>query len=362
MTQAIERDPIYRGRRFQTETIELCVRWYITYRLSYRDLAAMMAERGIVVSHTTIMRWVLRYVPEFEKRWARFATPVHSSWRMDETAVSVRGGLHYLYRAVDKQGKSVGSLLRADRGMDAAKDFFRQAIAKNHSQWPTTVNLDGNAASHRALRELGDEDPKWKAVQVRCCRYLNNVVEQDHRAIKRRCASMLGLKSFETAAITFAGVELANRIHKRQFSFGAGGQVGTWSLKQVWAQALSPSSMPVVPQCESARAKPPMHQNSRVVLPTKVEPAYVQPLRCGRKIFDGRGLYLLVTPSGGRYWRWNFRFGGKLKTLALGIHPDISLEKARARHQVARTLLADGIDPSAFKRALGKGAFAVTEG
>ena len=115
MTQPIERDPIYRGRRFKSETIELCVRWYITYRLSYRDLAAMMAERGIVVTHTTIMRWVLRYVPEFEKRWDRFARPVSTSWRMDETAVSVRGGLHYLYRAVDKQGKSVGSLLRADR-------------------------------------------------------------------------------------------------------------------------------------------------------------------------------------------------------------------------------------------------------
>ena len=123
MTQPIERDPIYRGRRFRTETIELCVRWYITYRLSYRDLAAMMAERGIVVAHTTIMRWVLRYVPEYERRWARYATPVNSSWRMDETAVSVRGGLHYLYRAVDKHGKSVASVLRSDRGMEAAQDF-----------------------------------------------------------------------------------------------------------------------------------------------------------------------------------------------------------------------------------------------
>src|SRR3982750_4083870 len=163
MTQPIERDPIYRRRRFQTETVELCVRWYITYRLSYRDLAAMMAERGIVVSHTTVMR----YVPEYEKRWNRFARPVNSSWRMDETAVSVRGGLHYLYRAVDKQGKSVGSLLRRDRGMDAAKAFFRKAVATNRFQWPTTVNLDGNAASHRALRMLGIEDPKWKGVVVR---------------------------------------------------------------------------------------------------------------------------------------------------------------------------------------------------
>src|SRR5215471_15197760 len=111
MTQPIARDSIYRGRRFQTETIELCVRWYVTYRLSYRDLAAIMLERGITVSHTTIMRWVLRYLPEYERRWQRYAKPIGSSWRMDETAVSVRGGRHYLYRAVDKHGKSVASLL-----------------------------------------------------------------------------------------------------------------------------------------------------------------------------------------------------------------------------------------------------------
>ena len=107
MTKPIERDPIYRGRRFQTQTIELCVRWYITYRLSYRDLTAMLAERGIVVSHTTVMRWVLHCVPEYERRWARFAKRTDSSRRMDENAVSVRSGLHYLYQAVDKNGRAV---------------------------------------------------------------------------------------------------------------------------------------------------------------------------------------------------------------------------------------------------------------
>jgi transposase-like protein len=353
MTQPIERDPIYRGRRFQSETIELCVRWYVTYRLSYRDLAAMMAERGIVVSHTTIMRWVLRYVPEYERRWDRYARPVNSSWRMDETAVSVRGGLHYLYRAVDKQGKSVGSLLRADRGMDAAKEFFRKALAANQFRWPTTVNLDGNAASHRALRLLGTEDSKWKSVAVRCCRYLNNVVEQDHRAIKRRCASMLGLKSFKTAAVTFAGIELANRIRKRQYRFGCGDKISSWSLKQLWDRALAPSSIHDTRPSESTAAQPRTHQNSRANSGLKSGPINLEPLRHARKIVDGRGLYLLVTPNGGRYWRYNYRFEGKHKTLALGVHPDISLDKARARHQAARTLLADGVDPSMLKRDLG---------
>ena len=362
MTRAVRRDPIYRHRRFSPEIIETCVRWYITYRLSYRDLVAMMAERGIVVSHTTIMRWVLRYVPEFEKRWARYARPVHSSWRVDETAVSVRGGPHYLYRAVDKRGKSIGSLLRPDRGMHAAQEFFRTAVAANRFRWPTTVNLDGNAASHRALRLLGDEDPKWKPVVVRCSRYLNNIVEQDHRAIKRRCASMLGLKSFRTAAITFAGVELANRIRKGQFSFGSGGQRRDRSLKQLWDRALAqfpPFDPP--PELVSS-ARPPMHQNSRAKPRCETEPPDIGSLRYSRKIFDGRGLYLLVMPNGGRYWRYNYRFEGKLKTLALGVHPDVSLDKARARHQVARTLLADGVDPSARKRVLGNRVFAMPTG
>src|SRR5882762_9285836 len=124
MTQGIERDPIYRCHRFQTEAIELCVRWYITYRLSYRDLVAMMAERGVIVSHTTIMRWVIRYVPQFEKRWNRFARSIGSSWRVDETYVSIKGKWHYLYRAVDKQGRSVDFMLRPDRGIAAAQAFF----------------------------------------------------------------------------------------------------------------------------------------------------------------------------------------------------------------------------------------------
>lgn len=358
MTKPIERNAIYRGRRFQTETIELCVRWYITYRLSYRDLVAMMAERGVVVSHTTIMRWVLRYVPEYEKRWNHFARPVNSSWRMDETAVSVRGGLHYLYRAVDRRGKSVASLLRADKGMEAAREFFRKAVATNDWRWPSTVNLDGNAASHRALRILSNEDLKWKSVVVRNCRYLNNVVEQDHRFIKRRCASMLGLKSFETAAITFAGIELANRIRKRQFCFGRSVEPDSWSLKQAWDRVLAGPAPSCPSQCKVPSAVPPMHQNSRVRSRDVSRSGAPQSRRCARKIFHGRGLYLLIMPNGGRYWRYNYRFHGKLKTLALGIHPDISIYKARARHQVARTMLADGIDPSARKRVYGVGIFA----
>src|SRR5688572_21508211 len=217
MTRALVRDPIYRRRQFPAETIEQSVRWYITYRLSYRDLGAMMAEQGVVVSHTTIMRWVLRYGPEYERRWARHARPVNPSWRMDETSVPVRGGNCYLCRAVDKQGRSVDSLLCATRGREAAQAFFRAAVNRIETGWPSKINVDGHAATHLALRLLRREDNRWQSVRIRSNRYLNNVIEQDHRAIKRRCASMLTLKTFKTAKITLAGIELAHRIRKRQF-------------------------------------------------------------------------------------------------------------------------------------------------
>ena len=154
MSQAKTRDPIYRRRRFEAEIIELCVRWYITYRLSYRDLVAMMAERGIRLSHTTILRWVIHSVPEFEKRWNRRARQVNSSWRVDETYIRVRGKWHYLYRAVDKHGKTVDFLLRPDRGTAAAQAFFRKALTNHLPRWPRKVTLDGYRPSHQALRLL----------------------------------------------------------------------------------------------------------------------------------------------------------------------------------------------------------------
>ena len=187
MTKLIARDAMHRRRSFDADIIELCVRWYITYRLSYRDLVAMMAERGVEVSHTTILRWVVRYVPEFEKRWNRHARRIGSSWRVDERYVSIRGKWHYLYRAVDKQGKSVDVLRRRDRGIAAAQAFFRKALATNLNRWPRKVTLAGHTPSHRALRLLRRENPKSKYVEVRTCKDLHNIVEQDHRTIKRRC-------------------------------------------------------------------------------------------------------------------------------------------------------------------------------
>ena len=351
MPRAACRDPIYYRRRYPAEVIELCVRWYLTYKLSYRDLVAMMAERDVAVSHTTIMRWVQRYVPEFERRWARFSKQIDSSWRMDETAVSVRGRWHYLYRAVDRKGKSVHSLLCEDRTVDSAQEFFRQAVRVAGSGWPEKINLDGNAASHRGLRLLGDEDSRWHSVNVRTRRYLNNIVEQDHRAIKRRCAAMLGLKSFATATVTFAGFELAHRIRKRQFTIPYERDGGALSLKELWDQAIAGKSMSGGPEITR---RPLTHQISipdfHSRLPGRRTRRAVA--RYARKFSFGRSLYLLVTPKGGRYWRYRYRFEGRERVLALGCYPEVPTKSARARHQAARRLLASGIDPADRRKAL----------
>jgi transposase-like protein len=180
---------------------------------------------------------VIRYVPEFEKRWNRAA--VNTSWRVDETYIKVHGKWNYLYRAVDKHGKTVDFLLRPDRGVAAAQAFIRKALSTCLPRWPRKITLDGLKQSHLALRLLRREDPKWKYVQVRCSQYLNNLIEQDHRAIKRRCASMGGFKSFRSAAITLAGIELAHRIRNRQFSLGRGRYRNFGSLNQIWDRALS---------------------------------------------------------------------------------------------------------------------------
>ena len=239
MTKPLARDPMYRHRAFDAEVIEVCVRWYLSYKLSYRDLVEMMAERGVELAHTTILRWVTRYVPEFSKRWDRFRRRVGASWRTDETYISVKGRWHYLYRAVDQFGKTIDFLLRPDRGIAAARAFFRKALDSNGDHFPRTVTLDGHVPSRRALWLLRREHVKWRHVTVRTCQYLNNIVEQDHRGIKARWRVTTGFKSFATAATTLAGFELAHRIRKRQFSFGRGRRPNGWSRKNEWAFALA---------------------------------------------------------------------------------------------------------------------------
>lgn len=350
MPRAAVRDPIYRGRRFPADLIEQCVRWYITYRLSYRDLAAMVAERGVRVSHTTIMRWVLRYMPEYERRWSRYAIPTADSWRVDETEIVVRGVPHWLYRAVDRLVKSVHSLFSTTRTIDAAQAFFQSATARGDVRWPARINVDGYAATQLSLRQLARADERWRPVQVRQNRYLNNLVEQDHRAIKQRYRAMLGLKSVATAAITLAGVELAHRIRKRQFTVvaGAAGKVG--SLREAWDAALARTPA----AGHESEALPPMHRNSADhSFPSRYRVRRdVRPRRFAFKVPIAPGLFLVVKPNGQRSWRHVYRFGGRTRYLNLGSYPYLSIGRARDVHNAARGFLARGLDPAAHRPQL----------
>ena len=210
-------DELFKGRHLEREVIVVCVRWYLRFKLILRDLVEMMAERGLALAHTTIMRWVQRFVPEFEKRWNRFGRKAGRSWRVDETYVKIRGKWTYLYRAVDREGQTADFRLSANRDVKAAKAFFRKAL-KTQGRPPVSITLDGYAASHRAVRELPAQSPRWKDTRLRSSRYLNNMVEQDHRGVKSRIKPMLGFKVFDHATVTIAGVELLHRIRKGQFN------------------------------------------------------------------------------------------------------------------------------------------------
>jgi transposase-like protein len=215
-------DGLFEGRRFDREVIILCVRWYLRFKLSLRDLVEMMAERGLSIAHTTIMRWVQHDAPEFEKRWQRYARSVGRSWRVDETYVKIRGEWCYLYRAVDRAGRTVDFRLSARRDVAAAKAFFRKAV-KGQQRAPQTITLDGCAASHRAVRELKADGSLPSDTKLRSSKYLNNLIEQDHRGVKQRIAVMLGFKGFRHAAITIAGIELMHRIRKGPIRTGPSG-------------------------------------------------------------------------------------------------------------------------------------------
>jgi len=219
MAQFLSLDELFEGRHFDREIIVLCVRWYLRFKLSFRDLVEMMAERDLSMAHTTIMRWVHHYAPEFERRWKRFARPAGPSWRVDETYVKVRGRWGYLYRAVDREGKTVDFRLSTRRDVAAAKAFFRKAI-RIQGLIPRTITLDGYAAAHRAVREMQATGQLAADTKLRSSKYLNNLIEQDHRGVKLRIGPMLGFKWFRTAAVTIAGIELLRRIHKRQFNLG----------------------------------------------------------------------------------------------------------------------------------------------
>jgi transposase-like protein len=202
----------FKGSHFERDVILWGVRWYVAYPISYRQLEEMMEERGVEVDHSTLNRWVLKYAPLLEKEFRAHKRPVGRSWRMDETYVKVKGVWKYLYRAVDKAGATVDFLLTAERDRKAALRFLRKAFCQHGT--PEKITIDKSGANTAAIESCNAEHKA--GIEIRQVKYLNNILEQDHCAVKRTVRPMLGFKSFRSAAATLAGIELMHMIRKGQ--------------------------------------------------------------------------------------------------------------------------------------------------
>jgi len=210
------RPALFKRRHFQAEIILLCVRWYLRFGLSFRNLEELMAERNLIVDHVTIWRLVQRYAPELNRRCRPELRMTNRSWRVDETYLRVAGKWTYLYRAVDSTGATIDFLLSARRDAAAAKGFFQKALRSLVHPRPRVINVDGNPSYPKVIAELKRTGALGRRCRCRPVRYLNNIVEQDHRAIKRRVRARQGFRSFDSAARTIQGIETVNMIRKGQ--------------------------------------------------------------------------------------------------------------------------------------------------
>jgi putative transposase len=202
----------FKGSRFEKEIILTNVYWYLRYSLSYRDLEEMAKDRGLEVDHSSLQRWVIKFTPQLEEIARKKKKPVGTSWRMDETYVKVNGKWKYLYRGVDKDNNTIDYLLTANRDKKAAKRFIIKSISSNGI--PKIINIDKSGSNTAAIEELNKENKT--NILIRQCKYLNNIVEQDHRFIKKIMKPMLGFKNFWAASITLAGIEIVRMIKKGQ--------------------------------------------------------------------------------------------------------------------------------------------------
>jgi transposase-like protein len=215
---------MFKGHHFDRSVILLCVRWYLAYSLSVRNLEEMMAERGISVDHTTIHRWTVHYAPLLLEQFNRRKRAVTGKWHIDETYVKVRGQWRYLYRAIDSNGDTVEFWFSERRNLAAAKRFLSKALQR-HGR-PERIVIDGSQTNREAIlacdteRRLQDRSRrKLKPIRIYQSRYLNNRIEQDHRAIKRRTRPMLGFKSVGSARAILGGIELVHMMHKGQAKY-----------------------------------------------------------------------------------------------------------------------------------------------
>jgi transposase, IS6 family len=170
----------FKGRQFASEVILWAVRWYL-----------MLRDRGASADHTTIFRWIQTYAAELDRRIRPHLRPSNGSWRVDETYIRVKGRWTYLYRAVDSRGQTIDFLLSAKQDVSAAKRFFRKALGQPHTVNPRTITVDKNPAYPKAVAAMKDGGELWRFSRLRQVKYLNNIVEQDHRRVKRLPAQAL---------------------------------------------------------------------------------------------------------------------------------------------------------------------------
>jgi transposase, IS6 family len=213
---AADQDDRFRGRHSTSEVILWALRWYLAFPISYRDLALMLSDRGVVVDHSTLLRWVQAYAATLEKRMRQHLRPCTGSWRVDKTYVKVKGIWNYLYRAVDSLGQTIDFRLSVRRDAEATKRFFCKASAQVYTVNPRTITVDKNPAYPAAVAKMKRDGELWRYSASRQCKYLNNIVEQDHRWIKRLVRLGRGFGNSRTAELTLAGYEAMAMIRKGQ--------------------------------------------------------------------------------------------------------------------------------------------------
>jgi IS6 family transposase len=217
---------LFKRRRFPVEIILLCVRWYCKYGISYLDLAEMMQERGVTVGPSTLLRCLQRYAPEIEKRIRPYQGPRSGSWRVDETYVRVGGNWKYLFRAVDKHGRLIASMLPDRRNTNAAYRFLRKAIKAMSDYPPSSITTDKLASYPKAILRLQNEGLLPNDVVHRTSKYLNNILEADHGALKRVIRPTRGFQSMKTAAATLTGFEVMRMIRRGHCILRQAGPIG----------------------------------------------------------------------------------------------------------------------------------------
>lgn len=204
----------FKGFCYSYQIIMVCLYMKFRFSLSYRDIEELCQLRGLSIDHSTLQRWVEKFASLLDGKFRSRKRVVSSSWRMDETYIKVKGKWVYLYRAVDKYGATIDFLLRVKRDTQAAKSFFKKAI--NQHGKPDKINIDKSGANKAALDTINQNYLECQQIEIRQNKYLNNMVEQDHRFIKKRTRITLGFKSFRGACQTIKGIEILHMIKKGQ--------------------------------------------------------------------------------------------------------------------------------------------------